>query len=101
MEMLMKDLAWVFTYDEENVLNVRCAREFAYQARKLNDKMELNEECRYCGLCISVCKPKALGRKFHVQSWMYRLFYKNKVLNKNKKTQRDKPFCCWPYFVYL
>ncbi|WP_237672652.1 4Fe-4S binding protein [Clostridioides difficile] len=30
----------------------------------MNDKMELNEEeCRYCGLCISVCKPKAHGRK--------------------------------------
>ncbi|WP_185748244.1 hypothetical protein [Metaclostridioides mangenotii] len=41
-----------------------CEKVCAYQARKLNDKMELDEkECRCCGLCISVCKPKALGRK--------------------------------------
>lgn len=54
-----------FVYDEEKCTKCKmCERVCAYQARKLNDKMELNEkECRYCGLCISVCKPKALNSK--------------------------------------
>lgn len=54
-----------FTFEEDKCVRCRmCEKVCAYQARKLNENMELDEkECRYCGLCISVCKPKALGRK--------------------------------------
>nr|WP_312213266.1 4Fe-4S binding protein [Clostridioides sp.] len=58
-----------FTFDEDKCVRCKmCEKVCTYHARKLNEKMELNEkECRYCGLCISVCKPKALGRKLEYE----------------------------------
>lgn len=54
-----------FIYDEDKCTRCKlCERVCAYEARKLNDTMELDEEeCRYCGLCISVCPTKALDGK--------------------------------------
>jgi dihydroorotate dehydrogenase (fumarate) len=38
-----------------------CVRSCAYEARALEDKtMNLNDNCRYCGLCFSVCPTRAL-----------------------------------------
>lgn len=58
-----------FTFNEDKCVKCKmCERVCAYNARKIDEKMELNEkECRYCGLCISVCKPKALGRKLDTE----------------------------------
>ena len=46
-----------------------CEKKYALiTLEKLNEKMELNEkECRYCGLCISICKTKALIRKLEYE----------------------------------
>lgn len=54
-----------FVYEKEKCTKCKmCEKVCAYQARKLNDEMELDEkECRYCGLCVSVCKPRALQNK--------------------------------------
>lgn len=51
-----------FTYDEEKCTRCNlCVKVCAYEARKLNETMELDEEeCRYCGLCLSVCPTRAL-----------------------------------------
>lgn len=51
-----------FIYDEEKCTRCNlCVKVCAYEARTLNEAMELDEEeCRYCGLCISVCPTRAL-----------------------------------------
>ena len=51
-----------FAFHEEKCIRCNlCVKVCAYEARKLNETMELDEEeCRYCGLCISVCPTNAL-----------------------------------------
>ena len=51
-----------FIYEEEKCTRCNmCVKVCAYEARTLNETMELDEEeCRYCGLCASVCPTKAL-----------------------------------------
>lgn len=54
-----------FLWDGEECIRCKlCEKVCAYEARKLNDIMELDEkECRYCGLCVSVCPNGSLQRK--------------------------------------
>lgn len=48
-------------YEDKCIRCNLCVKVCAYEARKLNETMELDEEeCRYCGLCVSVCPTKAL-----------------------------------------
>lgn len=48
-------------YEDKCIRCNLCVKVCAYEARHLNETMELDEDqCRYCGLCVSVCPTQAL-----------------------------------------
>ena len=51
-----------FAFDKGKCTGCKlCVKVCAYDARRLDDQMELDEaECRFCGLCVSSCPTKAL-----------------------------------------
>lgn len=56
-----------FNFNQDKCVNCKkCENVCAYDARTIDNKiMEFNgRECRYCGLCVSVCPTKALSSDF-------------------------------------
>jgi dihydroorotate dehydrogenase (fumarate) len=71
---------FAFTFDPELCTAcMMCVRSCPYESRHLKDKvMSLDESCRYCGLCASVCPTGALRTR-------------SKHANGDPGTNRDQP----------